>query len=121
MEVDVVVGNESADALDIRLVRARFVEAVSHWRLADAETEALLGVTLPVGGDLCHLDLGEDAEARMRLAIDVAHGLDRIFAEEVLLEWLRDDEDDMLTPLAFMSRGVTELRAMRAAAAARAS
>ncbi|QXQ07298.1 hypothetical protein KX816_04505 [Sphingosinicellaceae bacterium] len=96
------------------------MEIAAHWRLAPAQTAALLGLEAYGEGADFLLDVPDaDAETRLRLVIDVARELDLVFPEDVLLEWLRDDEDGMETPLAFMSRGATELRAMRAAAAAR--
>lgn len=108
-------------AEELALARVRFLASVEHWRMDRAELAALLGLPADGGGDPMERVLGVDAETRMRLATEVARGLDRVFPPDVLLEWLRDDEDDEVTPLAFMSRGATELRAMRAAAAARSA
>ena len=111
-----------AGLVELRLAKVRFAHAVAHWRMDAVETAALLGLpTPPAGVDPLRTTLSEDAERRLRVATDVAHGLDAVFDERTLLDWLRDGFDEEVTPLAFMSRGVTELRAMRAAAAMRAS
>lgn len=107
---------------ELRAVKERFTVLTKHWLLDSAEAAALIGLPTPhVGGDPLAEPLGQDVETRLRLAIEVAGELDRALPPGVLLEWLRDDEDDNEAPLAFMSRGVLQLRAMRAAAVARSS
>ena len=109
-------------AEELRLVRARFRKVAAAWRLEPVEMAGLLGMPdLPQGCDPSEVSLSEDGETRMRLVIEAARELDALFEAEDLLDWLRDDEDDEITPLTFMSRGPVEIRAMRAAAAARAA
>lgn len=105
-----------AAGAELASMRCRFSALVADWGLTPCEVGALLGVGSPVSGP----PPGDGAaEMRMRIFIDAARELERVLPADVLLVWLRDDEDGEVTPLAFMSRGVVELRAMRAAAAAR--
>ena len=105
-------------AQELAAARSRFDVVTSDWGLSPSEVAALLGLppeaSLAVDGG----SLAVDAETRMRLFVEVARLLEKVIGPD-LLEWLRDDEDGEVTPLAFMSRGVVELRAMRAAASAR--
>lgn len=111
---------ETPGEMELRLVVSRFREAVADWDLSPEETGALLGgASGAEEEDPLRRELGVEAETRLRLVIEVAHGLDRMFGPAELRAWLRDDEDGEVTPLEFISRGVTELRAMRAAIAAR--
>jgi len=109
-------------ALELESAVARFRVAISDWELSSGELAELLG--LEGGGPVDHLlggKLDVDAETRLRLATEVAHLMDMLWEPAASRSWLRDDEDDDVTPLKFMSAGVTELRAMRAALAGRLS
>ena len=117
-----MIASDGCGLVELSLAKSRFAEVADHWGLDAAEAAALLGLAAcDPDLDLLAGTMTVEVETRLRLVTEVARGLDRIFDPPVLLEWLRDDEDDEVTPLAFMSRGVTELRAMRAAAAARAA
>ena len=103
---------------ELRAAKVRFGAVSLDWGLTPDEQAALLGLARPAEPDLTREELGVEAETRMRLLVEVAGALDDLLGP-ALLDWLRDDEDDQLSPLAFMSQGVAELRAMRAAAGAR--
>ena len=109
------------DGLEWYAQVARFRSVVQDWELDDAEVDALLGLSegqydLTTG----RLPSGE-AELRLRLLIELDIALRAVFGPQGLRIWLHDEPlDDGVTPFEFIARGVDHIKAMRAAALARA-
>ncbi|MGY2733587.1 hypothetical protein [Sphingomonas sp. UYP23] len=89
---------EEIGALELRSMRAAWRALAERWELAPVE----IGMLLPEGGEGWD-NPPADTERRMRLLIDVGHGVG--LHGRHLSEWLRDPRQDMffLSPIEAMS------------------
>lgn len=109
---------------EMLLLEARFRALVAEWKLGRQQVAKLLDL----GPELLGLDLvpqnySQATEHRMRLLVEIRDILPSLFGDLREVQWwVRGSfqEDEELTPLAFMSAGVENLRALRRAILARA-
>lgn len=89
---------DELSALELRSMRGAWRSLAERWGLAPAE----VGMLLPEGGEGWD-NPPADTERRMRILIEVGHGLG--FDGQRLSEWLRDPRQDLffLSPIEAMS------------------
>lgn len=106
-----VTDHERCARDELAAVRRRFDAVVGRWALADGEAGALLGQ-----GAWRDSRLTPDAEARLRLLLDVDGLLGLVLGDVAVADWVRAPNDAFVgrsTPLAAMSEGRHVIRGVR--------
>ena len=102
--------------IEVRAVMDRFAALVEDWDLDAAEVAGLLA--LGESGQLpAAPPLPAETEHRMRLLVELDRDLRAALSPGALRDWLHTDRShDGVTPVSFLSGGLVNIRAMRAAA-----